>query len=115
MPEWLYPGEQNRQRRADLENGSPLLRVCAHIGDGSKHFQATALKHRSVQETAVQEGAFHRDVFQADTFHVDALIIYLKRDTAEALGIGEIECVELSRRVLDYWQAYFKKETTNKS
>jgi len=114
MPEWLHPGEQNRKKREDLERGSPLLRVCAHIGDGSKHFQATASKHRSVQGTAVQEGAFQRDAFQLDAFQVDALIICLERDTAEALGLEKIDCVELARRVLDYWQDYVRNETTNK-
>jgi hypothetical protein len=113
MPEWVYPGEQNLKKRADLERSSPLLRVCAHIGDGSKHFQATAPKHRSVQRTAVQEGAFDRDALQPDAFQVDALIICFERDTAKALGIKEIDCVELARRVLDYWQDYFRNETTN--
>jgi hypothetical protein len=109
MPEWLYPGEPNRKKRADLERSSPFLRVCAHIADGSKHFEATAQKHRSIQGTAVQEGAFQRSAFQSDAFQVDALIIYFQRETAEALGIKEIECVELARRVLDYWQ-HFSKE-----
>jgi hypothetical protein len=112
MPEWVYPSEQNRKKRADLERSSPLLRVCAHIGDGSKHFQATALKHRSVQGSAVQEGAFDR-AFQADAFQMDALIICFERDTAEALGVKEIDCVELARRVLEYWQDHFGNETRN--
>ena len=114
LPEWVYPGEQNRKKREDLERGSPLLRVCAHIGDGSKHFQATASKHRSVQGTAVQEGAFQRDAFQLDAFQVDALIISLEKDEAEALGLEKIECVELARRVLDYLQDYVRNEATNK-
>jgi hypothetical protein len=107
IPDWFYPGEKNRKKRQDLEKGSPLLHVCAHIGDGSKHFQATAAKHRSVQKTVVQEGAFDRGAFDSDAFQVDALIIHLEREAAEALGVEEIECVELARKVLSYWRDYF--------
>lgn len=113
LPDWLYPdaqGKENREKRAALEKSSPLLQVCAHIADGSKHFQTTAQKHHSVQETVVEEGAFQSDAFQSDAVQVGTLIIRLDSQAAKALGVnGEIECVELARMVVEFWQHYFKK------
>ena len=86
LPDWLYPDaqENNWKKRADLLRNNPLLRVCAHIADGSKHFQSS--HHKSVQGTAVQQGAFDRNIFDPNLFHVDALRIHLEKQEAEAYG-----------------------------
>jgi hypothetical protein len=109
IPDWLYPDSQDKnnwKKRSNLMKTNPLLRICAHIADGSKHFQSS--RHKSVQATVVQEGAFDRNAFDPNAFQVDALMIRLERQEAEAFGAEWIECVELARRVLDYWREYFR-------
>jgi len=103
LPEWLYPGDKTKQ--AALFDGSVLLRVCRHIADGSKHFQATSKQHDSVNSTALEGSVFQPGVFQSNAFQVGTMVVYLDGDAAITLG-ESIEVTDLARRVLDYWEAH---------
>lgn len=101
MPEWLYPGERDKQKA--LFDSSVLLRVCRHIADGSKHFHATAKQHNSVKDTSLTGAAFQRGAFQSKGFQVGRLIIELDGEAAEKLG-ASIEVRDLARQILALWE-----------
>ena len=84
LPEWLHPGEPAKQ--SSFFDESVLLRVCRHIADGSKHFQATSRRHDSVKNTALEGSAFRPGVFQPDAFQVGTMIVQLDGEAANTRG-----------------------------
>lgn len=111
MEDWLYPdsdGKQNKKKRVQLEKGFPLLQVCSHIANGSKHFKATAKHHHAVENTSLRQGAFDSDIFPSDTFDANSLIIELDEHVAEQLSLGshQIECLTLAQSILDFWKKH---------
>ena len=78
-----------------------LLRVCAQIANGSKHFD---LGRHSVKETEYQQGVFDPQVFDPNVFDVGRLLIHLEGDAATVLG-DSLDAVTLARKVLDYWES----------
>ena len=102
LPEWLYPREPAKRRA--LFDREVLLRVCAHIADGSKHFEATSKRHASVKETVFQEPWIQADFVQADFVQSGGLFVKLDGDAAIALG-ATVEIRELARRVLTFWES----------
>jgi hypothetical protein len=107
--DWTYPDaedEHNRGIRRQIEQGNLLLQVCSHIANGSKHFQ-TARHHRSVQDAYYEHGAFDPNAFNQDAFQVDKLTIRLQDQAATRFG-ESIGCVELARKLLDFWEGYDK-------
>lgn len=105
MPEWLYPGDNNAAKRKALVQGHTLLQVCEHIGDGSKHFQATAERHKSVKDTSLKGAAFQPDAFQANAFQVGQLVAALDGRAATEFGL-EVGVAELATKVLHYWESH---------
>jgi len=103
IPEWLYPGDKTKQDAVFSQ--SVLMRVCRHIADGSKHFEATAKQHDSVADTRLEGGAFQAGAFQSDAFDVGNLIVHLTGDAASCLG-NSIEVVDLAQQVLTFWEAH---------
>lgn len=49
IPDWLYPNDKGRIDHLFRENLE--LRVCRHIADQGKHFEATAPMHAQVADT----------------------------------------------------------------
>jgi hypothetical protein len=103
MLDWLYPSDENKERRKQEEKESILLQICSHIANGIKHFHASPKRHQSVADVRVQEGAFQRDAFQANAFQVEALIIKLDGQAAVQFGT-EVECLALATQVLQHWE-----------
>jgi hypothetical protein len=103
LPEWLYPKEPEKRRA--LFDCEVLLRVCAHIADGSKHFEASSKRHASVKDTVFQESWIQEDFVQADFVQTGGLFVNLDGDAAIALG-ATVEVRELARRVLTFWESY---------
>ncbi len=108
MIDWLYPGYPNNGRRKDLRNSEPLLLICSHIANGSKHFQASAGHHNSVEKTEHHRGSFSNAF--SDGFDISYLEIHLTDDEVSRLherGISlskKNEVTVLAKMILDYWQ-----------
>lgn len=56
IPDWLFPNE--RKERARLFEKHVELRICRHLADGAKHFEATHSQHRQVKNTAESAGSW---------------------------------------------------------
>ena len=107
MLDWLHPGVAGRNRRKGIEANSVLLQVASHLANGSKHFEATASRHKSVEKTVTRPGAFQADAFQANAFDIGELVVYLEGNAAVQLG-ASINVVELARRLVDFWRQEVK-------
>jgi len=103
MIEWAYPGDANRSKRQDLEKNTVLLQIASHLANGSKHFEATAKKHKSVSKTATRPGSFQAGAFQADTFDVPELQVRLQGDAAAQFG-SSVKASALAEQLLQLWQ-----------
>jgi hypothetical protein len=103
LPEWLYPKERAKQKA--LFKHEVLLRVCAHIADGSKHFETTNKRHLSVKDTVVQKSWIQADFVQADFVQRGGLFVKLDGEAAIAMG-ATVEIRQLARRVLTFWESY---------
>ncbi|MDZ7412947.1 MAG: hypothetical protein ONB15_05350 [candidate division KSB1 bacterium] len=103
MPEWLYPGDAHGTQRKALVQQHTLLQICEHIGDGSKHFQATAKHHKSVKNTSLEGAAFQANAFQANAFQIGQLIVTLDGQAAVDFG-PTIEVTDLATKVLQFWE-----------
>jgi hypothetical protein len=103
MLDWLHPGPGNSHKRKEIEDHSVLLQVTSHLANGSKHFEATASKHKSVAKTVSRPGGFQPGAFQANAFDVGELVVHLEGDVAADLGTS-ISVVELARRLVAFWQ-----------
>jgi hypothetical protein len=103
MLDWIYPN--GPKRREQERKSNILLPICSHIANGAKHFQANYKHHQSVSAIVSQEGGFQPSAFQPSAFPVSTLVIQLDSQAAAELGTGpEIECLELARRVLKFWE-----------
>jgi hypothetical protein len=100
--DWLYPGDAKRQR-AEIQ-GSPLLQVCSHLANRSKHFQATDPQHRSVTDTKLHEAQFSQQF--SEQFAISRLEIHLTVDAATELGVAVTSVPRLARQVLPFWEAH---------
>jgi hypothetical protein len=105
--DWLHPGVENNLKREEIEKNSVLLQVASHLANGSKHFEATARKHKSVEKTVSRPGAFQPGAFQPDAFDVGELVIHLEGDAAVHLG-RSTNVVELATRLVDFWRQKLK-------
>ena len=103
MPEWLYPGDTNKQKA--LWDAQVLLRVCRHIADGSKHFRVTGAQHDTVKDLSNRGGVFQPGVFQSNVFQVGKLFVELDGDAITSLGT-DIEVVALAGRILEFWEVH---------
>jgi hypothetical protein len=99
MLDWVHPNDWVRQKTE--RQCDPLLEVCSHLANGSKHFQATNRRHRSVDDTQQHGGAFSSAFGRA--FDISRLEIHLK-GKAEAMLGSVIEVTDLARKVLDCWR-----------
>lgn len=102
IPDWLYP--ENKAKQRQIRDSIVVLQICSHIANGSKHFEATANRHKSVKDASVHQGAFQIGAFQGDAFDVSELRIHLDGDAAQQLG-QYVGVLPLARTVLDYWEA----------
>lgn len=108
LVDWLLPDrhendkEASRARKA-LRDSNILLQVVSHIANGSKHFVALAKHQQSVEKTESTKGAFQADAMQSDSFQISQLIIHLHGQAVVELGL-QIEVIDLSKRVLQFWK-----------
>lgn len=105
MLEWIYPGDSRstREQRESMERNSNLLKICSHLANGSKHFQATRKQHTSVRDVAIQGGAFEGGSFDATAFDVGELFVELDGDAAREFG-QSLTTLDLAEKALQYWE-----------
>jgi hypothetical protein len=56
VPHWLYPKDD--QKVANVFSQYIELRICRHLADGAKHFEATQDRHKQVVKTWLSSGAW---------------------------------------------------------
>jgi len=56
VPDWLYPSEPKKRDR--LFSKHVELRICRHLADGAKHFEARHPRHKQVAGTLKSSGAW---------------------------------------------------------
>jgi hypothetical protein len=101
MLDWVYPKENDTQKKTDTRNQSVLLQVCSHLANGAKHFEATAKRHKSVSGTRVADGLFHLLGPRVRR----QLTITLKGDAATQFG-PTIEAIQLADMIMVYWDKH---------
>jgi hypothetical protein len=104
--DWLHPNSETE--RKSMRSSSALLRLCSHIANGSKHFQATAKHHKSFSKSEVHHGAFSSD-FSSD-FDISGLILTLDGQAKMEFG-AQVYAHDLAKQVLTFWE---KKLDTHK-
>ncbi len=100
MLDWVHPNDPAGQKTE--RQSAPLLEVCSHLANGSKHFQATNPRHRSVGDTKLHGGAFSSGFSRG--FDISRLEVHLQGNAAAAIG-QVVEVTDLARKVLDHWRA----------
>ena len=107
MVDWVWPSDRIAQRKA--READPVLRVCAHLADGAKHFLLTT-PHRGVSAIEHVPAAFAKDAFAPGAFASqafqckDELIVTLDADESAALGGARLSVPTLGKIVLNYWE-----------
>src|SRR3954467_352291 len=56
LPEWLFPSDRSAQEAFFVQHAD--FRVCRHLADGGKRFEATHPQHQQVAETHKSAGAW---------------------------------------------------------
>ena len=104
--DWHLPGNSkiDKENRDKFEQQEILLQICSHLANGSKHFEATAAKHQSVQGTGTERG-FGSGF--SDDFDKGGLIVNLDGVAAATLG-DKIRAVALAKDVLAFWKTTLK-------
>jgi hypothetical protein len=108
MLDWVYPGKTNAKRVA-AEKSSVLLRVCADLGNGAKHFELEIRKETSVSATSQLQGGWFglwlSPWWFGDLFGSERLIVSLAGDASTTLG-QIIEVTELAEKLMEYWDKH---------
>jgi hypothetical protein len=103
MTDWMKKSPRSKERRQYERRGVVLRKVCSHIANGSKHFEADASRHDSVSSTRLHEGPFSQAF--SDAFDISRLEVHLEGDAAKELG-SVVTVLRLARRVLAFWEAH---------
>jgi hypothetical protein len=105
MPDWWHPDTEidAKLKKKAIRKRDPILEVCSHIANGSKHFEAMDSRHKSVMDVKKHEGAFSSAFSSA--FDISCLKITL--DGAAKTTFGEsIDALTLAQKVLSFWKSY---------
>lgn len=105
MPDWLEAADKiTKAEKRELREQS-LIKVCSHLGDGSKHFHLDNPRHDSVRNTEHAGGIFDSSVFQADAFQAEKLVVHLEEERAKELRLGNsVDAVTLAAMILSFWE-----------
>ncbi|MBM3373360.1 MAG: hypothetical protein FJY44_05755 [Betaproteobacteria bacterium] len=86
--------------RKTEEDNNPILSICAHIANGSKHF-VLGDKHTAVKDISVTGHFFGGKFFDGNFF--GDLYIELSGVTAQQFG-EKIDALSLAKEVLAFWK-----------
>lgn len=100
MPEWLFPN--NRMAQDSFFAQHVELRICRHLADGGKHFEATHHQHQQVAAVERSNGAWERNFLGwAPGVWGDGLFIKLDPTDAGTKQIGDrISAIQLAEKVM---------------
>jgi hypothetical protein len=103
VPEWLYPREPSKRDR--LFASHVELRICRHIADGAKHFEATHPQHKQITGTSKSSGVWGEGVWAKGAWKPgiwgDGLFISLDPSDTDTRALGSrINALELAERAL---------------
>jgi hypothetical protein len=99
VPDWL--AKNGGAPASDLFNQHVELRICRHIADGAKHFEATHSNHKQVDRTDAVAGGFRATAFQSSAFQTGNLWITLDPSDAATISLGsKVEAVVMAERIL---------------
>jgi hypothetical protein len=101
IPEWIYPN--NKTASKDLFENHVELRICRHIADGAKHFEATHSQNKQIKGTSVSYGGFQSNAFQRNAFQIGGgLYVVLEPAEARILGYeATIKAVNLAKVIFN--------------
>lgn len=103
MPDWLYPTDVSMRKELRQQ---PLLAVVSHIASSAKHFETRDARHDSVINL---QNSFGPSMSQWAINGPPGLFVVVAPEYAVAIGIGgRPTAVRLARKVLDFWQEYFR-------
>ncbi|MBI2747788.1 MAG: hypothetical protein HYX43_00225 [Burkholderiales bacterium] len=102
VPDWLYPNQPTKRDR--LFSKHVELRICRHLADGAKHFEATHPRHKQVASTWKSSGAWGnawaKGVWKPGVWG-DGLFISLDPSDSDTKSIGSrISALQLAERAL---------------
>jgi len=102
-PEWRYANDT--AKRDALFSQNVELRICRHLAEGAKHFQATEPRHKQVAGTAFSPGAWAIGAWAKGAWKPgawgDGLFISLDpRDPDTASLEARINAVQLAEKTL---------------
>jgi len=104
--DWFHPNDSST--RESLRASNPILQVCAHLADGSKHFELKNLRHQSVvgtprggdwTERPLRLSPGERPVSRR------AVFVHLRGAPAKQLGRFP-PAVRVAEAALDWFRAY---------
>ena len=104
LPDWLYPGDSQRQASA---RSLPLLSLCADLANGSAHFRMADRRSRSAGKLPRTAGYFSNYMGAYFGWHFGRghLVVYLTGALADELG-PSAGAADLAREVLAYWDKH---------
>jgi hypothetical protein len=100
VPDWLYPNEPEKRDKLFLDHVE--LRICRHLADGAKHFEATDPRHKQVANTLKSPGvwgdAWAKGVWKPGVWG-DGLFISLDARDTDTKSLGSrISALELAEK-----------------
>ena len=104
LPDWLYPGDDARQREA---RSAPIPALCADLARGVTHFRVADRRHRSAGQSPRTPRYFsnYMGAYFGWYFGRGQLVVDLTESVADQLG-PQPAAADLAREVLSYWDRH---------
>ena len=106
LVDWFHPNDKDARER--LRAANPILQVCAHLADGSKHFELRNRRHHSVVNTMRGGNWAERPLGLSPgerPVSATALFVHLAGEPAKRFGRFP-SAVTLAEATLEWFRAY---------
>lgn len=103
--EWTYPGDKDKQNA--IRNSNVVLQICEHIAVGAKHFEPTAVKHKSVKSsgiTGLWAKGFWAEGLWAKGVWAEKLMVELENEASTIYG-SSVKATALADDVMKLWKS----------
>lgn len=113
MADWLLPGDANKAARSALRS-DPVLKICAQLANGAKHFETLDKRHKSISgtnytcSTRIAFDGKQPPPAQEQQEPGVEFVIELEAAEAAALGVRSLTVRQLVTRILDFWEPRVK-------
>lgn len=108
--DWLYPNDSDKKQRENLRQANLVLQACSHIANGSKHFEARAKQHGSVQNT-IERPAMRLGQWKLGISRLgmeEGLEIQFQGQAAIEFGTF-LDTPDFAKKVLEFWRQELTK------